>query len=319
MPTEKMLGLTADPEKLGFYEALELLVEDDKYDQARKFYDGDHYQEGDAWVGPRLDDNDDESAAVMLEIEETLVSHPAIEEVTDRHKDAVTTEPDWTLIPVRHLEEEEEPNDGEKRLMDEAEAALTDWWDDKDVLGQMQESVIDFVLGGRGLMRLMVPEGELVVGPEGGVPTVPRGDLGESLERIWPLFIEASMGEVFRDPVTMRQIGVYAYEVVDVITGEPTQLVELTYLEPGTKNTVIRVVGLQSSRAGRDQITDFGRVTMDLGGRLTMFKMQSKRLITEPVLSNQKLLNMDLTMMSKNVVLGGFLERIILNGQPPGD
>lgn len=319
MTRRRNLGLKADPNELNFNQAVELLVADDKYTEARAFYDGDHFQDGKAWVGPRLDENDLESEAVMEEIKTSLVSHPAIEEVTDRHKDAVTSEPGWSLVPIRAMKEEEKPNDQEQRLIDEADAALTDWWDDKDALGEMQESVIDLGLGGRGLMRHMVPEGELITGADGETPVIPKGTLEESLSRIWPLFVEADMGEVFRDPSTMRQIGVYVYEVTDIITGRPTQFAELSYLDPAKKLTIIRVVGVARGDGGRDTAQEFGRVALDLGGRLPIFKMESKRLITEPVLSNQKLLNMDLTMMGKNVVLGGFLERVILNGQAPGE
>jgi hypothetical protein len=41
-------------------------------------------------------------------------------------------------------------------------------------------------------------------------------------------------------------------------------------------------------------------------------------LITEPVRQHQALLNMAKTMLGRNVVLGGFLERILLNAQLPG-
>lgn len=317
MATKEKKGITTDPDTLGFHDAMELLVEDPLYLEARQFYEGDHFQDGDAWVGPRLDTDDTESLAVMQEIQATLVSHPAIEEVTDRHKDAVTLEPSWSLVPRRQMTEEEEPNEGEQALIDEADAALTSWWDDKDALGQLQDAVVDLALGGRGLMRLMVPEGELVVRTEGGEPEIPRGNIEESLDRIWPLFVEADMAEVFRDPVTMKQVGVYVYEITDALTGEPTQRAEVTFLDDDDR-TVIKVVGIKRTST-KDEVADVGRITMDLGKRLTIHKMAGKRLITEPVVSNQKLLNMDLTMMGKNVVLGGFLERVILNGQPPGD
>lgn len=309
-------GLTTDPETLTFQDAVDLLPVDTLYNEAKKFYDGDHWQGGDAWVGPRLDENEQESSDVMAEIEETLVSHPALEEVTDRHVDAVTIEPTWTLALRRQMDMGEQPNETEQGLLDEAEAALTNWWDEKDALGAVRDAVVDLVLGGRGMMRLMVPEGELRVRGD-GQPFVPSGDLEESLDRLWPVHVDPTMGEVFRDPVTMKQIGVFVYEVTDILTGVPTQFAEITYLDD-KKQTVLRVVKMTPGKSGSDQAEE-GRATIDMGKKLWIFKMAAKRLITEPIVSSQKLLNMDLTMMGKNVVLGGFLERIILNGQPPGN
>jgi hypothetical protein len=316
----EQLGLEMDPADLSFQQALDLLVDDPKYKEARAFYDGDHWQGGDAWVGPRLDENQEESAAVMAEIEETLVSHPAVEEVTDRHRDGVTSEPTWTIVPRRRMEPGEEPNTGESDLINEAEELLTNWWDEHDVLGEFQESIVDYCLGGRGLMRLFIPAGELRTRDD-GTAFVPRGDMEQSIDRIWATHARAQTCEVFRDPISMRKVGVFVYEVVDIITGVPTQFAEITYVDDQGR-TVVRVVSFTSGAVlGRQVIqeTEAASQPLELNKRLTMFKMESKRLITEPILSHQKLLNMDLTMMGKNVIQGGFLERVILNGQPPGD
>lgn len=150
-----------------------------------------------------------------------------------------------------------------------------------------------------------------------GTPMIPRGTLQESLNRIWPLFMDADQAEVLRHPLSMENVGVYVYEINDAVTGKSTQIAELTFLD-SSRQTVIKRLVLENGAGGGKSVVD-GRVTLDLGGRLTMFKMRGKRLITRPVIANQKLLNLDLTMMGKNVVLGGFLERVILNGQPPGD
>src|SRR5438094_99486 len=91
-----------------YQDAVRVLVEDPKYKEARAFFMGDHWQNGDAWIGPMVDSEDKSHQAVMAEIEEGLVSHPAIEEVTDRHRDAVIgTEPGWNVTVIRPLKEKE--------------------------------------------------------------------------------------------------------------------------------------------------------------------------------------------------------------------
>jgi len=310
-----------------YQDAARVLVEDARYASARKFFLGDHWQNGDAWIGPTVDAENEGFDAVMREIEESLVSHPAIEEVVDRHRDAIIgAEPAWSVTVARPLKEGEKPNEGEQLRIDEAEAELTTWWDDRDTLNEVQLCVEDFLLGGRGLMRLFVPEGFAEVDQDGAV-WIPEGTLGESLARVHPMFLEADTAVVLRDPVTMGRCGVYVYELEELITHKPVRLAELVYLD-ANGDTVIRTVGQTNdpeSQAAADVFTKFsdafrGRAALPLGRHLTMFEMSIRKpLITEPLLANQKLLNMDLTMLGANVVLGGFLERIILNGQMPGD
>ena len=63
---------------------------------------------------------------------------------------------------------------------------------------------------------------------------------------------------------------------------------------------------------------DAQRAPLDLGGRLTIYALRRDPLITPQVRQQQRLLNLAKTMLGRNVVLGGFLERIILNAQLPG-
>jgi hypothetical protein len=313
-----------------YQDAVRVLVEDPKYKEARAFFMGDHWQNGDAWIGPMVDSEDKSHQAVMAEIEEGLVSHPAIEEVTDRHRDAVIgTEPGWNVTVIRPLKEKEKPTEDEQRRIDEAEAGLTDWWDDRDVLKEIQYAVEDLLLGARGVMRLFVPEGNIEVSQSGDA-FIPLGSLEESLNRVHPMFLEADTAVVLRDPVTMARCGVYLFELEELITHRPVRFAELTYLDRNL-DTVIRYVGQTNDPVAVDQAPALakiaelqesytGRVALPLNRHLTMYEMNtSKPLITEPILSNQKLLNMAKTMMGANVILGGFLERVILNGQMPGE
>lgn len=299
-----------------YQDAIQELVKDETYLVAREFYRGDHWQKGAAWIGPLPREGDSVSDAKQTreEIKEGLVPHPAIEEVVERHRDAIIgQEPFWSAVPRRPMDATEEPTDAERALIREWEAFMTDWWDDKDVLAVAQQAVEDLALGGRGIVRIFVPEGNLAVNEGDDSQFIPESDFEEALDKIWIAFVPADAGSVPRDPRTMQQYGVFHYGVKAMPNGPEELFVEMTYLDEARK-TVIRTMG-------RNQTADqpSPSVALDLDGHLMMFEMQSNALITKPIIGNQKLLNQALSMLSRNVNLGGFLERVILNGQLPGE
>lgn len=326
MPEEiqELLTLGKDPASLTFNDVQDLLIEDSRYLQARSFYQGDHFQGGDAWIGPRLDEDEEDSHDVLSEIEASLVTHDAVAEVAERKRDAmIGSSASWEVTVDRAVDDDHPVTEAEKRRIDEINSALVKWWDDKEALGVMQRATLDLQLGARGLMRLMVPVDQLATVDVDGqsVTGVPRGDMQSSLDRIWPVFVLADQARVLRDPFTMRKVGVYVYEVTDLETSKTLELAEVSYVTKDLK-TVTKVVAMdKSSTDPAAKEVPYGTPSsMQLGGRLTIYEMiTDKPLITEAILSNQKLLDMALTMLGVNVVLGGFLERIILNGQRPGE
>lgn len=318
--TNEMFTLSQSPELLTYEQASKLLIIDPLFEEALDFYWGDHWRDGSAWIGPRLDDDDEDSIGVMDEIEASLVVHSGIEEVTDRKKDALLGRPGtWTVTVDRALKKDEHPNTKEQALIDEANAALVTWYDKKDVLDVLDDAQLDHLLGGRGMIRMIVPESELARLQDGTTVFPPGKKFEQCLKAIWPVHAPADQGVVLRDSFTMQLVGVFIYEVVDIVTGESVKLAEITFLD-ALGNTVVKTVGQQKLKNGKLKLINFGSdALLELGGRLTMYEFRSKKpLITEPILSNQKLLNMSLTMMGMNAVLGGFLERVILNGQKPG-
>lgn len=313
--TEFSQNLTGvDLDTWDYQVAIMELVSDPDYLVARAFYRGDHWQNETAWIGPLPNATDDNAAMTRKEIETGLVPHPAIEEVVERHRDAIIgQEPFWSAVPRRPMEATEEPRDAERALIREWESAVTNWWDDKDVLAVLQMAVEDLALGGRGIIRIFVPEGNLSVNEGDDNQYVVEDDFQRSLDKIWVAFVPADGGAVGRDPRTMQEYGIFHYGVRSLPIGPEQLYVEMVYLSQNGK-TVIRTMGQNQAE---DVISP--RVELELDGHLTMFEMQSNRLITKPIIGNQKLLNQALSMLSRNVNLGGFLERVILNGQLPGE
>jgi hypothetical protein len=301
--------------------------------QAELFYKGDHWQDTAGWVGPIVPKNDKNYSTVEQDIKRAFASKNAVREIINRHTGGVIgREPMWRLVPRRPIAPDEEPTEEENNLIAEAETLLTQWWQDKKVHTLLKDSLPTLLTTGRRVYRLFIPRGRL---QEDG--TLPSMDISEALRLIFldtPDIDKAAVG-VNRD--YMEEIGVYSYtEKPTVGSGQKTstgkQWVEITYRDD-EGNTVLRqaqqqqTVRRQTGNSNTPAPTtdqppandpvDPEAVTIPMGGHLWMFEITRQAIATEQVLQNQKLLNMALTMLGRNTVQGGFLERIILNGQPP--
>lgn len=270
--------------------------------ESRKFYQGDHWQKGAAWIGPQLDPGHSQHLSLMAEVRRAFVSKNSVKEVVDRHVGGVVgREPAWQFTPARPLGIDEQATADELTLIATGEAALRDWWDQRGVHEKINQAVTTMLYGRRAVLRLFVPAASLVETKTGLV--IPRGTLPESLGRIYLQVIEPDQATVYTDPDTQQQVGIFVYEK------NKQTFAELTYLDP-TGQTVIRIIGPDKG--------DTAQIGLPLYGRLPMYELDRDRFVTDPILQNQKLINLALTMMQRNVVLGGFLERVFLNAQLPG-
>lgn len=269
------------------------------------FFSGNHWQDGLGWVGPMP--TDPAAAHIIAEIAKAFVSKNVVREVSRRHMAGVLgREPSWGFTVARPLQQDEQPDTAEQALIDEAEAALTTWWDERHIHGTVQDAVQTSLLAGHGPLRLFVPPDELIDADDGGTQVPAVGSLTEALDLIWLDAPDPTTATVETDRRSMQRIGLYFYQE------EQKAFIELCYLDG--EFTVLRVVR-PGVRPGDE--SDLG-VLLQLGGRMLIHDIARPELITEQVRQNQKLMNLALTMMSRNVVQGGFLERIVLNGQVPG-
>lgn len=287
-----------------------------------KYFNEDHWQGGAGWIGPQPRDDADNAAKVKAEIRRNFISHNAVKDVVVRHRDGVLgSEPQWDLTPRRGLAkkgdlvdgrkiaEDEQPNEVEQALIQEAVAALIDWWDRRAVLNKFQDAVVRMLCERRGYLRLFVP---LVETDSEGKDFIPEGPLSESLERIFIDTPEPEQAAIYVDPETQLRLGIYSYTSFDFVKNTQKQIVELTYLDDNDETVVRRLE--PNSQSAEDKQND----PLKLDEYLPLIELKGEALITEQVRSNQALLNMALTMMGRNVVQGGFLERTILNAQMPG-
>lgn len=269
--------------------------------RARKFYDGYHLWSRDEWRGPRPAGRN--AAAMWLEIERGFVSQNVVKEACERHTFGVLgREPMWAYVTGREARrraksrrEAESPED----------KIMLPWWDDERLLLVKRKATTNLLLTGSGAYRLHFSPSE----PRRVLVTVP----------------EPGQARVYRDPLTGREMGVYSY------TAGGRQFTEVCYLNAAGR-TVVKTLAEGSegfagnikemfakalSAVGVREADVVPEAEYDLGGRLTIYEMSREPLIDEQVLQNQCLLNMALTMLPRNVVLGGFLERIMVNIQSP--
>lgn len=263
------------------------------------FRDGDHWQGGAAWTGPGPSSTDKGATEVMTRIQREFVSSNVIAEVIERHANgAIGREPQWGYAVRQPMDESDEPTPQEQALIDEAEAAMTSWWDQRNVLGILQETIATAVVYGRAVVRLFVPPAVV----EGGVIQT-QSTLADALNLIWLDWLAPEQAGVSRDKATMQSCGVYVYSNED-----KKEVAEVTFIDEG--QTVMRTLEGEA-------VT--GETRLPLMGHLMMIEIVCKPLIGLPMQQMQKALNMTLTMLQHNIVISGFVERVLSNAQMPFD
>jgi hypothetical protein len=269
------------------------------------FYYGDHWQDGTAWSGPIPATTDAEYAEVSEQIRTGLASKNVVKELTDRAANAVTgRNPIWDVVPNRVVDDSSPITPEEQSLMDEAKLLLNNWIEQKELQKYMSKTVRQMLLAGKSTLRLFIPSGFVV----NGVAQVDTTKPLDVLEIDAPNPLDSA---VVVDPNSREKMAVFLGDVGT--PSKPKPIAEIAFLLPvATVNGRVTEIDIVIDKEG------VSTVQLDLGGRLPIYQMEMPRLITEQIVSMQKALNLNLTMMQRNSVLGGFLERVILNGQLPG-
>lgn len=272
-------------------------------DESKSFYDGDHWQEGNGWVGPTPKFGQADTLFIMSEIKKQFASKNIIRSVVDRHVGSLLdSEPVWSFVPVRVLGPDDTPTPDEQEQIRKADEIISAWWDNSEVLEEIKKAVTQCLLTTTGSLRAFVPPGKLIesVGENTTILGVPKRAIGENISDL--LFIESSSASIIVDKNTMEKGSLLIKEE------DGKETVEMSFID--NEQTVVR------TWLDNGNPTD---VRLDLNGRLIVQEIKRAKFITEQVISGQKSLNMSLTMMDRNSIQGGFLERVILNASPPGE
>jgi len=271
----------------------------------RSFINGDHWQDGVGWVGPAPQSTEEGYQETIAAIKRAFVSRNVISEVVDRHVGGVLgREPSWGLTLIEALPEGEDVDEATQSTIDEAMSFLQDWWDEKEIHDHLKQVASSSLWASKGNLRLYIPAGLA----EGG--EVRATELAEALSYIFPDHPLAEDCTVYEDEDTKAKIGILLYRTND---GQDENF-ELVYLGEKTgedaPSTTIKLL----TKAEGDSDTP-----MELGGRLTICQMDKSPLINPQVQQGQRAINLAISMLPRNIVTGGFLERVLLNAQMPGE
>jgi hypothetical protein len=309
-PTETMTPLSFDT--IGYVLAGQFLGRAiQAAENARCYVEGDHWQNGKGWVGPRPPQSADGYDKVMKEIERAFTSRNAVLEVLERHAlGVVGLEPTWGYTVRRPLREDEDITTEEQRLIDEAESIVTEWWDKRTCHQLFQDYVIDLLWAGRSSLRLYVPAGLLAEVEDGDEKylVAEARNVEAALEMLYPDHPAPEDSTVYVEPLTQRWLGIVRYKTL--VNWQPVgiYIYELTYLNDDGSTSIARL--------DRNQTTAYD---FKLNGNLSMWESTRSPIITDALLQAQRALNLAISMLPRNVVTGGFLERVILNAQMPGE
>jgi hypothetical protein len=259
---------------------------------ASRFFEGDHWQETAGFIGQLPPASLPGAAQIKEDIRKAFVSENVIQEIIETHVGGILgREPLWSFLKG--------PDDPEAAVGE----LLTDWWNERKALRDLQRSAEMLILEGIAVKRLFFPKGRIPATGE-----LSASDLTGALDYIYFETLTSDVAGVFTDPDTQFQIGIYLFEEKDAEGNVEDNCAELSYLnEEG--ETVCRVV------KDRGAPEEFGPYR--LGGRLLLHEMKRRPLITEQVQSTQRALNLAHTMMMRNVNMAGARERTVINAQPP--
>ncbi len=278
--------------------------------QANKAYaeDNDHWQNGDAWVGPLPGQKDSQIRTLVLEgVSRQFTPVDVIAEVLDRCANALMQkEPDIVLLPI---EPAAENSDAEKKQKDEAEqlrAQISRWWDHVKLWELARAAMKRARWSCRGALRLWIPPGNLET--SGDTRSLPQNLAFD--DALFRIALDAPLPDavvIVTDPDTLQRAAVAVFEELE--DGKLEKRAELWYIDG--EETVIRALA-----DGDDDEQEELRVSM--GARLPISEMVTDLLITEPVRRQQARLNFVESLLTRVAETGGFPERYILNAQPNG-
>lgn len=269
------------------------------------FYNEDHWQLGKGWIGeiPSLAIEGIHSYAIGIEkIRRGFVPVNAVAEVDDRHVAGILGREvnfDFVSEDILRLRRKKERDLPEKDgLAKQTDEDLTGWWNEDRPKDKLKEALVIALNEERALLRFFIPRG--LRDANGQIPLQP--DIPSALNFLHIDVVYSDKGGVFVDTDTQKKFGLYVKQE------EGKTIAELSWVEKGI--TFLKILSDDP-----DLVTD--PVACDLGGRLWMYELQRRPLITESVRAIQRSLNLANTMMMRNVNLAGSRERYFMNVQRP--
>src|SRR5512139_1254914 len=270
----------------------------------------DHFRTGEEWVGPG-------DATANDKIEQQFAPEDAVGEVLANVSNAFT-EPQIGGAPLMDLGEGVEIPEQILRRIAEATSLLSDWWDRRRLQEHVQERQQTSAWAGFAGLRLWIPARHLL---QRGDQVIVQSteDLAEALSFVHVTAPLPEYGAMLTDPNTQDQCAVYMdEETITAANGEETtyKRAELIYLDPLRLDdvdcdTIIRITYSDDEKPDRV-------AKLKLGGRLMFAQMNTRPLLTEPVIRTQRQLNLLTSLVTRIAETAAFRERYLKNAKPQG-
>lgn len=293
-------------------DAIEQQLGEDAYEANHAIVEeGDHWRDGEGWVGPRSPEE-----VVWKEqkkgIERQFTPVDKIAECLDRIANSLLKqEPDVDFAALEPAEPGSDAEAEQQKLAEEMRAYVSSWWDSKKLWELARQVVKRARWSGRGSLRAWIAPGNLETTKttEGVTTRLPSNlDFAEALDRIDLSAPEPKAAYVYVDPVTRRRAAIYHFAETTEGEAQPEDKYELWYVD-GDK-AVLRVIGETEDKTEQ--------YSVELGGRLPIVEMEAEILITEAVRRQQARLNFAESLLTRVAETGGFPERYTLNAEPAG-
>lgn len=282
----------------------------------RQMMQDDHWANGEGWTGPipALDESKESGANVArisAEIRRGFVSRNLPENVVSRHVYGITgREPLLGITPRRAVPDGQEPAEQDKARIKEYWDAWTDWWDNSGAWLPVQQAIRTAVWSGKGTLRLFIPRSKLVALPgqvdDQGRPLrgIPKNiSLSEALSYVSVQAPEWDQAGIVRDGEGRVTSAYYRYK-----DEQGQERWELQERIDGQTLVTPAATGNAADPSDLYPVSD-----------LLLFEVSLDPLVKESIRRLARFGNKTLTMGSRNIDLGGFIERTILNAQMPGE
>lgn len=219
---------------IGFSDARRLLTDHTPqwFDEVLDFVCGEHFGKGKYWIGPQLDSEIDTSNDVLNNIERGFIYSNKINEVINRHLDALITEdPDYDFVPVVELDEIPQ---NLQDLIDLANRLREEFFERNHMDTVVQQLGRDLLWATRSSLRVFVPSGQLdaynsegtLVDPDDqdvAWRVFPQEDIEDAMQRLSIHHPSVYDAICLQDTSTSRWVCIYRYRETAAISENVTQ------------------------------------------------------------------------------------------------
>jgi hypothetical protein len=141
----------------------------------RLFFQGDHWQNGDGWIGPHPERENQAFNEAMQEIANIFTSKNVVRECVIRHSlGVVGRNIQWGFTPVAPITSEDgKPPEEIQKKIKEAENLIRPWLQNRKVATLLRDAVCTLLLSERAGIQLVIPPG-LADKDGAGQPCHPR-------------------------------------------------------------------------------------------------------------------------------------------------